>query len=340
MARNGSGTMSLTQTFTADTDATAEDVNDVLGDIADEISNSIAKDGQTTITNQLKGFAGTVSAPGYAFSSDLDCGLYRIGANNIGLAVNGGLVLDIATTGASITGTITPSGQIVGSAGSVSAPSYSFTSDLNTGIYWIGADNIGVAVGGTKILDVASTGLSVTGTLTPSGQIVSAAGTVGAPGVSFASDLDCGLYRIGANNIGAAVNGAKVLDIATTGLAVTGSLTSTSSLGYATGAGGTVTQATNKSTGVTINTLTGQITTNNATLNAGAEVAFTVTNSAVAATDVVIANIASGATAASYDVGVTAVSAGSFAMTLTNLSASNLSEALVINYAIIKGVSS
>ena len=40
--------------------------------------------------------------------------------------------------------------------------------------------------------------------------------------------------------------------------------------------GGTVTQATNKSTGVTLNTESGQITMNNAQLDAGTEVTFTV----------------------------------------------------------------
>lgn len=57
------------------------------------------------------------------------------------------------------------------------------------------------------------------------GQMQGAAGTVGAPTWSFVDDKDCGVYRIGANNLGVAVNGAKVLDIATTGLSVTGTLT-------------------------------------------------------------------------------------------------------------------
>lgn len=51
-------------------------------------------------------------------------------------------------------------------------------------------------------------------------------GTVGTPGLNFSSDTDSGIYRIGANNIGIGVNGAKVLDIGTTGLGLTGNLTS------------------------------------------------------------------------------------------------------------------
>lgn len=58
-----------------------------------------------------------------------------------------------------------------------------------------------------------------------SSQMLAANGTVSLPGYSFASDPDSGVYRIGANNLGVAVNGAKVLDIATTGLDVVGLLT-------------------------------------------------------------------------------------------------------------------
>lgn len=130
-------------------------------------------------------------------------------------------------------------------------------------------------------------------------------------------------------------------DAGATNLLGTGSIKSnsaTSGVGYASGAGGAVTQATDKSTGVTLNKVTGQITTNNAALNAGAEVGFTVTNSTVAATDAILLNVASGATANSYQMAVDAVAAGSFRISLTNVSAGNLSEAIVINFAVIKGV--
>lgn len=110
-------------------------------------------------------------------------------------------------------------------------------------------------------------------------------------------------------------------------------------IGYTTGAGGTVTQATNKATGVTINELSGQITTNNASLAAATEVSFVVTNSTVAATDVVVASIASGGTLGAYSTQVSATSAGSFTITLSNLTGGSLGEALVINYAVIKGAS-
>jgi len=112
----------------------------------------------------------------------------------------------------------------------------------------------------------------------------------------------------------------------------------TTSIGYTTGAGGTVTQSTSKTTGVTLNKLSGQITMNNAALAAGAEVAFTLTNSFIAATDVVIVNVQSVGTAGSYLVSVGAVSAGSCSITVSNASAGSLSQAIVLNFAVIKSV--
>lgn len=109
-------------------------------------------------------------------------------------------------------------------------------------------------------------------------------------------------------------------------------------VGYITGGGGTVTQSTSKSTGVTLNKICGQITMNNAALNAGVTVGFTLTNSTIAATDVVIVNIGSGATADSYTLEVDAVAAGSCRIQVRNFTAGNLSEALVINFAVIKAV--
>ena len=104
--------------------------------------------------------------------------------------------------------------------------------------------------------------------------------------------------------------------------------------------GGTVTQASSKATGVTLNTESGQITMNDAALAAAAEVSFTVTNSKVAATDVVVACHGSAGTAGSYLVNANAIAAGSFAVTVSNVSGGSLSEAIVINFVALKGASS
>lgn len=104
-------------------------------------------------------------------------------------------------------------------------------------------------------------------------------------------------------------------------------------------AGGSVVQATNKSTGVTLNTVTGQITTNNAALAANTVVTFTLTDSVIAATDIVLPQLVSGpATAGTYEVWTEAVAAGSVKVNVRNISAGALSEALVIGFAVIKSV--
>lgn len=112
--------------------------------------------------------------------------------------------------------------------------------------------------------------------------------------------------------------------------------------GYAAGAGGAVTQATNRTTGVTINKLSGTITTNNASLAAEAAAVFTVTNSQVAIGDVVICSQQSGSNGGNTVVWVSTVAAGSFAITVANNNpAAGTAEtgAILINFAVIKAVS-
>ena len=114
----------------------------------------------------------------------------------------------------------------------------------------------------------------------------------------------------------------------------------TGQVGYTTGSPSTpitsVTQATNKATGVTINAAAGQIVTSNAALAAGAEVAFVVTNNMVSAYDIPVLAVASGAaTAGTYLLSVAAVANGSFTVVISNASAGSLSEALTLNFGIL-----
>lgn len=126
--------------------------------------------------------------------------------------------------------------------------------------------------------------------------------------------------------------------ISAAGLLIKGS---TVGLGYKAGggAGGTVTQITNRSTGVTINKLCGTITTDTTSLAAEASAAFVVTNSKVAINDVVVVSIRSGSVALNTDVLVSRVANGSFTITVVNNNAAaGTAEtgAIVINFAVIK----
>ena len=111
----------------------------------------------------------------------------------------------------------------------------------------------------------------------------------------------------------------------------------TDKAGYVTGEGGVVTQATSKSTGVTLNKKCGEITMNNAALAADTTVSFTLTNSTIAATDILVLNHVSGGTAGSYLLNAQAA-AGSASINVRNITAGSLSEAIVIGYAVIKAV--
>jgi len=121
-----------------------------------------------------------------------------------------------------------------------------------------------------------------------------------------------------------------------TSLAVTGAVTSsgTAGVGYATGAGGAVTQITSRTTGVTLDKISGAITMFSA---AGSitPASFTVTNTTVAATDVVILSQKSGTDL--YALLVTAVSAGSFKITFFTTGGTT-TETPVFNFAVIKAV--
>ena len=114
-------------------------------------------------------------------------------------------------------------------------------------------------------------------------------------------------------------------------------------IGYSAAAQGTVTQATDKSTGVTLNKSAGRITMNNAALAAGAAVSFVLTNNLISANDTMIVNVASnttGSAAGAYTTYVSYLAAGSALITLRNLTAAtSYSEAVVINYSIIHGAS-
>ena len=112
----------------------------------------------------------------------------------------------------------------------------------------------------------------------------------------------------------------------------------TEEIGYAAAAQGTVTQATDKSTAVTLNKSMGRITMNAASLATATNATFTLNNTLISANDTVILTISGGqATAGSYNVFANALTAGSVSITLRNISGGTLSEAVVINFCVIHG---
>jgi len=124
------------------------------------------------------------------------------------------------------------------------------------------------------------------------------------------------------NNAGYAGGSALVVDA------------TTKAFGYGSD-GGTITQVTNKSTGVTLNKPTGRITMNAAALAADTTVTFTLTNSSIGDNDLLVLNHVSGGTAGSYLLNAQCA-AGSASINVRNVTAASLSEAIVIGFAVIK----
>lgn len=135
------------------------------------------------------------------------------------------------------------------------------------------------------------------------------------------------------------INVGTVADPGFGNLSTTGfvkSISPTGGIGYATGAGGTITQATNRTTAVTLNTTTGAITLISAAGSA-TPASFTVNNSTVAATDIVHVTQKSGTDL--YEIFVTNTAAGSFKITSFTTGGTTV-EQPVFNFAVIKGVTS
>lgn len=157
-----------------------------------------------------------------------------------------------------------------------------------------------------------------------------------------AGDMDAGTYvevaYNAANDCFVWVN-QKALKLDASGNALH---TGAGKLGYGTGTGGLVIQSTSKTTAVTINKTNGAIQMSASALAANSSATFTVNNSTVAATDVIILSLRSGSylTAGTYRYQVDAVAAGQFQITVVNVSGVSLSEALGINFAVINVVNS
>lgn len=118
----------------------------------------------------------------------------------------------------------------------------------------------------------------------------------------------------------------------------------TTSIGYPTGTGGTVTQLTSRTTGVTLNKITGAITLFAGSIGGHDADEFTLTNSTIDANDVVMLVIKSGADAATrkyYQVHAVAVAAGSCVISVGNIDNAAIpttgTDAPVVQFVVLKG---
>lgn len=171
---------------------------------------------------------------------------------------------------------------------------------------------------------------SPTALLTVNGVGAFGAGTDAAPSITKFDDLDTGVWFPSGNNIAVSTAGVERLRVNASGNLY---ITSPAAFGYSTGAGGSVTQATSRTTGVTINFPTGRITLFSAA-GTTAWQSFTVTNSTVDSSDNVIVNQRSGTDL--YQIFVTNVTAGSFRITFATTGGTT-TEAPTFSFSVVKG---
>ena len=270
--------------------------------------------------------------------------------------------------------TLSATGVTTVQAGTALLPAITTSGDTNTGIWFPAADTIAFTEGGAESMRITSAGNVGIGVTAPSSKLQVSDSTNGGSveiivantyylatsideSVSFqgefyqdnvAANRAAGYMRftkVGdfSNNANASANIifatrnagtlAEKFRIDSTGNAL---VTGAGGLGYGTGSGGTVTQATSRTTGVTLNKTNGAITLVSAAGLATFQ-SFTVTNSTVAATDVVRVTQKSGTDL--YQIFVTATAAGSFRITYATTGGITV-EQPVFNFAVMKGVTS
>jgi len=270
--------------------------------------------------------------------------------------------------------TLSATGVTTVQAGTALLPAITTSGDTNTGIWFPAADTIAFTEGGAESMRITSAGNVGIGVTAPSSKLQVSDSTNGGAveiivantyylatsidesvsfqGEFFQNDLSANraagymrFTKVGdfsnaanasANIIFATRNAGTLAEkfrIDSTGNAL---VTGAGGLGYGTGSGGTVTQATSRTTGVTLNKTNGAITLVSAAGLATFQ-SFTVTNSTVAATDVVRVTQKSGTDL--YQIFVTATAAGSFRITYATTGGITV-EQPVFNFAVMKGVTS
>lgn len=211
--------------------------------------------------------------------------------------------------------------------------------DTSTGVASIGTDAsapVVIKTGGSERMRIDTSGNVGIGTNNPQNQIHIEGSAVNM--LRFKHTLPANYLTMGQDSTG----NLRLLSDGATKLYLNadGGVSSVGGggLGYGTGAGGTVTQATSKSTAVTLNKPTGQITMNNAALGAGAVVSFQLTNNLIGSYDVVIVQASGDIPVSNQNYSVRAHPfSGGAVIFVKNESAGSLSDAVLIKFAIIKG---
>ncbi len=136
-----------------------------------------------TMTGVLAHSVGSAALPSITFAGDLDTGFYHSAANEVSVAINGAQKVLFSSAGVTVF-----SGFFSPGTGGAGAPEHTFTNDPTTGLYRIGAGQMGVAAAGANVATFSATGLAVTGDIAATGGL-----SVSGPATM---DLDMGGFKV------------------------------------------------------------------------------------------------------------------------------------------------
>lgn len=298
-------------------------------------------------TNTTVGGTSTATRFNPTGSSITGTGVYLPAANTLGFSTNGTDQLRIANTASAVnyvqvTGAATGADPVISVQGSDANRNLRLSAKGTGGVQSTTRFDAGVANANYVSLAGAATtlppALSAAGSDTNINLSLQAKGTgqvqelVGSTNYALASQYDVGTApnQIPLNQYLGTMAFQDALAVSVGQLRAN----TVSGIGYSLGAGGAVTQATSRTTGVTLNTICGAITLVSAA-GTTAWQSFTVTNSAVAVTDTVIVNQRSGTDL--NMIHVTNIAAGSFRITFATTAGTTV-EQPVFNFAVIKAV--
>lgn len=179
-----------------------------------------------TVFSGFFGPGATVAAsPEFSFTNDPDTGMYRTGINSLGISAGGVNIATFAAAGVSAGAfTIPPGGKFIAPAlGVPGAPNFTFTGDLDTGIFNFAPDAVGIS--GAGILAAL---------FSPGGIFAGPTGSAASPSHSFVGDTNTGLYNSTADNLFVTTGGTQrfVWDSVGNVVTGTGALLTTATAGF------------------------------------------------------------------------------------------------------------
>lgn len=179
---------------------------------ASNLPVAVTPSGDVTMTN-----AGvTAIGAGVIVNADVNASAAIDGSKIV--AATGAVAGVVTTASQTFAGDKTFNGVLLGPAGSATAPTHSFSTDPNTGIFSVSDNVIGFATAGVKRISLGTNTLSIDPVIRASD------GSVGTPAYSFSNDTDTGIFSAAAGNITFSINGSETAELDATTFRVGGKI--------------------------------------------------------------------------------------------------------------------